>query len=267
MAPDPGLEKLLDFPAHTLDALAHSFSHGAMKYGATLSGLSAHLGNQASELLPWFRALEGKGWNSMMLGEYLSALSFARLREEAVQSGVNLVFSGPEVQGSPVIDTPTMVRSLFNEATKDVLVASYVFHSASSLLDPLAKKLDTIPNFRVRFVVDLSHERKIPDEAFPIVAGRFKSKFFTHHWPGKKKPELWHDPRVFTINNDGTKGVMHAKLVVIDDAAALITSANFTQAAHERNIEAGVMFRSQPHVCRVRSYFDGLIKTGLLVQL
>lgn len=267
MPPDPGLEKLLEFPAHTLAGLAHSFSHGAMKYGVTLSGLSAHLGSLAFELLPWFRVFESKGWNTIMLGDYLSALSYARLREESVQSGVNLVFSGPEVQGSPVIDTPTMVRSLFNEATKDVLVASYVFHSASSLLDPLAKKLDTLPDFRVRFVVDLSHERKSADEALPLVAGRYRTKFFTQHWPGKKQPELWHDPRVFVSETDGAKGVMHAKVVIVDEAAALITSANFTQAAHERNIEAGVMFRSHQHVSHVRSYFDGLIKTGVLVQL
>ena len=57
---------------------------------------------------------------------------------------------------------------------------------------------------------------------------------------------------------------MHAKVVIIDDTAALITSANFTAAAQTRNIEAGLLLRNSPHVARLLNYFDGLIQWGWL---
>lgn len=59
-------------------------------------------------------------------------------------------------------------------------------------------------------------------------------------------------------------GVMHAKVVLIDETAALVTSANFTAAAQSRNIEAGLLLRNSQHIVRLRSYFDCLIETGIL---
>jgi len=46
-----------------------------------------------------------------------------------------------------------------------------------------------------------------------------------------------------------------------------VTSANFTEAAQSRNIEAGVIFRQTNQVRRLRDYFDGLIQQGLLVPV
>lgn len=80
--------------------------------------------------------------------------------------------------------------------------------------------------------------------------------------PGTRQPEFWHDPRVFGDGDRKTGGVMHAKVVIIDAAAALVTSANFTEAAQSRNIEAGVVVRLPYQITSLRSYFEGLIKCG-----
>ncbi len=37
------------------------------------------------------------------------------------------------------------------------------------------------------------------------------------------------------------RAVLHAKIVVVDGRFALLTLANFTEGAHERNIEAGFL--------------------------
>jgi phosphatidylserine/phosphatidylglycerophosphate/cardiolipin synthase-like enzyme len=47
---------------------------------------------------------------------------------------------------------------------------------------------------------------------------------------------------------------MHAKVIVVDDVAALVTSANFTAAAQRRNIEAGIVLRDHHHVRRLCTY-------------
>ncbi|MFT5499083.1 MAG: phosphatidylserine/phosphatidylglycerophosphate/cardiolipin synthase-like enzyme, partial [Kiritimatiellia bacterium] len=127
----------------------------------------------------------------------------------------------------PVVDTATVVRGLFEEAQREVIIASYVFHNAKELLAPLASKMDADEQFKVQIVVDLSHARTRVDEPLPVVAGRFKTKFLAEYWQANRPPEFWHDPRVFEMADRTKAGVMHAKVVIIDHAAALVTSANF----------------------------------------
>jgi len=52
----------------------------------------------------------------------------------------------------------------------------------------------------------------------------------------------WTDvvPAVFTSDDPGA-GHMHAKCVVVDERATLITSVNFTAAAQHSNVELGVL--------------------------
>jgi phosphatidylserine/phosphatidylglycerophosphate/cardiolipin synthase-like enzyme len=52
--------------------------------------------------------------------------------------------------------------------------------------------------------------------------------------------------------------------VVVDRSIALVTSANFTEAAQHRNIEAGLLIRHPGTVDRIVMYFEGLIACGHL---
>src|ERR1044072_7307094 len=60
---------------------------------------------------------------------------------------------------------------------------------------------------------------------------------------------------------------LHAKCVAIDRRVSLITSANFTEAAQQRNIEAGVIVRYPLFVERLVGYFEGLRASGQLVSI
>jgi phosphatidylserine/phosphatidylglycerophosphate/cardiolipin synthase-like enzyme len=61
--------------------------------------------------------------------------------------------------------------------------------------------------------------------------------------------------------------VLHAKAVVTDDEVVFITSANLTEAAFDRNIEAGLLVRDRALAVSVSSHFRGLIDRGLLRPL
>ena len=52
-----------------------------------------------------------------------------------------------------------------------------------------------------------------------------------------------------------------------DDEAVFITSANFTEAALDRNIEMGLLMRDAAMAATVISHFRGLIDRGLLRPL
>jgi phosphatidylserine/phosphatidylglycerophosphate/cardiolipin synthase-like enzyme len=55
--------------------------------------------------------------------------------------------------------------------------------------------------------------------------------------------------------------------VVVDRRVALVTSANFTEAAQERNIEAGVVVRSERFASRLADHFETLAELRLLCRL
>jgi phosphatidylserine/phosphatidylglycerophosphate/cardiolipin synthase-like enzyme len=64
---------------------------------------------------------------------------------------------------------------------------------------------------------------------------------------------------------DGKKRAsLHAKCIVIDEDRAFITSANFTEAAHERNIEAGTVITDTIFARGLKSQFDTLVDHGAL---
>jgi len=51
---------------------------------------------------------------------------------------------------------------------------------------------------------------------------------------------------------------------VVDGRVALVTSANFTEAAYHRNIEAGIIVRHPLFVERLHGYFKALQTSGNL---
>src|SRR4030081_2346559 len=73
----------------------------------------------------------------------------------------------------------------------------------------------------------------------------FAYRFRTEHWPTDRiLPEIYFDPRSLALDAK-RKAVLHAKCVVIDEQTAFVSSANFTEAAQERNIEVGLLVRSE----------------------
>jgi phosphatidylserine/phosphatidylglycerophosphate/cardiolipin synthase-like enzyme len=55
--------------------------------------------------------------------------------------------------------------------------------------------------------------------------------------------------------------------VIVDDFYLLITSANFTEAAHQRNLEAGVLLLDAIAAKAMRRQFTGLLQSGRLKEL
>ena len=260
------LELLIDLPADSLRGLASALKSGPLSVGITRGVVEQFVGPRASHVTSLLKRLSEEGCTKAVLAEICQAHANIREQIEAERSNLLLVLGGPDVSGVPVVDTPTKARSLFAEAREDVIIATYVIYTPAEFFKPLADLLDSVAGFRVRIIVDLSPERKTKEEPLPIVENRFKRRFLDKCWPGKKAPELWFDPRPFS-EEVGEGGVMHAKTLIVDKSAALITSANFTEAAHQRNIEAGVLLRNPYEVSRLRRYFEGLMECGHLKRI
>jgi phosphatidylserine/phosphatidylglycerophosphate/cardiolipin synthase-like enzyme len=82
---------------------------------------------------------------------------------------------------------------------------------------------------------------------------RFGAEFRKKHWPWPELPEVYYYPRSLAQAAE-QRASLHAKAVVVDRKAALVTSANLTEAAQLRNIEAGLLVRYEPIARRVADY-------------
>lgn len=122
------------------------------------------------------------------------------------------------------------------------------------------------PALRVRLVVNVARPHLDTSPEASLISA-FARSFRTEQWPTDTRwPEVFYDPRALAIDRD-RRASLHAKCVVVDDRWSLITSANFTEAAQDRNIEAGLLV-DDPHLARsLRSQFDGLIAAGGLRRL
>jgi phosphatidylserine/phosphatidylglycerophosphate/cardiolipin synthase-like enzyme len=124
--------------------------------------------------------------------------------------------------------------------------------------------MDTTPALHVTLLLNI--QRKWGDTtALDEVVRRFAECFWKADWPGSSRPSVFYDPR--SLDPSGPTGVLHAKAVVVDDEAVFITSANFTEAALDRNIELGILVRDRPFALTVTGYFRNLIDRALLKPL
>lgn len=240
-----------------------------LRDGPPAQRLSAHTlqqlsGPRASDLETCLARLAGTGMRGQQLALVVEAIISARERVPDPHQLADLVLSGPDVPGIPTADTAAVTRSLFEEATSEVLLVGYVVRNGEQLFAPLAKRMSVLPSLKVTFCLDIP--RLYTDTSLSSeIVHRFTQDFRTKHWPWPNPPQLYYDPRSLD-EATAERSSLHAKCLVIDRRTALVTSANFTEAAHERNIEVGVLVRHAPFAERLMSYFEALRRSGQLVE-
>jgi phosphatidylserine/phosphatidylglycerophosphate/cardiolipin synthase-like enzyme len=113
----------------------------------------------------------------------------------------------------------------------------------------------------------LNIQREFKDStASEVLIRDYAQRFQREIWPGNRLPQVFYDPRSLEITGK-TRGCLHAKCIVADEEYSLVTSANFTEAAHERNIEAGVMLKDKTLAKSLISQFETLARRQILLPL
>ncbi len=128
------------------------------------------------------------------------------------------------------------------------------------VLVPLAERMEAVPALKVRLFLNVARRKALEGAPSTEVVQDFRRRFLTYVWPaGARLPAIYYDPRSL----ERSDAVLHAKCIVVDDAKALITSANLAEAAQE-NIEAGVLLEDPVFAKALRQQFDSLIDAGLV---
>lgn len=176
----------------------------------------------------------------------------------------DLVWSGPEAPGVHARDTRRVYEELIAGAERSLWLSSFAYFDGPTAFATLAEKMDRTPTLQVRLLLNIQRPRGDTTATSELVA-RFAQKFWTHEWPGKRRPEVFYAPS--SLEASGARGVLHAKVFVSDDEKLFVTSANLTEAAFDHNIEAGLLVRDSVLAITMVRHFSGLIDNQILVRL
>lgn len=174
-----------------------------------------------------------------------------------------LVWTGPEGFGSTARDTAIVLRSLFENAQRSVILAGYSFDHAAEVLAALHRSMKKHEQLQVLFFVDVPQIEKNVTVDWHIE--RHLKQFRATNWPfGAPHPRVYFDKRALTPGPPHHS--LHAKCVVVDLEKAFVSSANFTQRGQERNIEVGVYLEDQAFARSLGGQWFGLIEAGLVQE-
>lgn len=155
-----------------------------------------------------------------------------------------LVWSGPQLPGDSVRTTAAVVR-LIDEAEESVLASTYSGTAAAPFVQALRRAAQR--RLAITVVCDISQRR---DCAEAIQGAVPRARVLGYCDPETDQPRM-----------------QHSKVLVIDDRAALVTSANLSYAAVERNLEAGVLIEDFAFASQITRRFADLLAAGNLQDL
>lgn len=252
---------------HNLTSTALRELAGSLVEGPLTNGLSTHIVRQivgstlTPEVVQCIQQLRADGWAPRQIGQMAHAIIEARESGSDPERLFDLVLSGPEIPGISTRDTGAVMHTMIEDSCSEVLLVGYAVYKGRMLFERLAQKMAENPQLHVRFCLNI--ERRLNDTSIDEeIIRRFAEEFNTQHWPWDPKPEVFYDPRSLSHYNT-KRSSLHAKCLIVDRRVAMVTSANFTEAAQKRNIEAGILISYIPFVQRIAEYFDTLCRSLL----
>ena len=255
-------EALLSLSPNELRTLAASLRSGRLCIPYSASGLGRYIASPlASSVSADLQAMAGIGMQPAAIAYSLELLASNRSENSGVGDLIDLVLSGPQVAGAEHRDTSVVVSDLFRTAEETIVVAGYAVYQGEKVFHALVDRMSELPALKVRMYLDI--QRKPGDtSSAPEIVRRFVHRFRSEEWPmGKPCPEIFYDPRALSPDRS-KRAALHAKCVVADSRDVFVSSANFTEAAQERNVEVGLLLHSPSVAVRLTHFFTALCETG-----
>ena len=210
--------------------------------------------------------LEGAGFDESQIVKVLLIVLENRTIGERNSTPIDLVTSGPDAPGITNRDTSVVVRELFTHATSSVVLVGFAVHQGRQIFEALASKMEELPDLSVRFFLNI--ERGYRDKTLSkVLVSQFRDRFVNEQWPeGCRLPEIYYYPRSLEMDYS-MRASLHAKCIVVDGKRVFISSANFTEAAQDKNIEVGLEIEDERLAASLTGHFEQLAEHELLKNL
>ncbi len=248
-------------------ALAQAIASGAVRSPFVAATLRRHVRDGvADNVANVLNALGGEAM-ATSVAAWLMVLADERASVQLAQDQAQLVWTGPEGTRSTARDTWVTMTELFRSAQSSIDIASYAIHDGKHVLEELVQRMREIPALRVRMFLHIHRQWGDTTTSNAQLVRAFAKDFKDKHWADDVPlPEVYFDPRTIAVEPE-KRASLHAKVVVVDGLRALVTSANLTEAAQHRNIEAGIVVANDTIAKGLRQQFDGLIDSGAVLRV
>jgi phosphatidylserine/phosphatidylglycerophosphate/cardiolipin synthase-like enzyme len=207
---------------------------------ADLAFVAKRAVQQAATLMSW----ESLSWTLQT--------TYAAVHRSQADQQVEMLWSGP----SPADQIPARridqaLYDLIAGAKNEVLLVTFAATKVERLAGELLKAIQR--GVRVRLILEFeqSSEGQLSYDAIKAFPPALVSAAEIYYWPVEKRER----------NQAGRPGKLHAKLAVVDDTA-LVSSANLTDDAFNRNLELGVLVNNPSLLRTVREHIHTLITDG-----
>lgn len=231
-------------PATDVDRLAGAAIGG-------ISGLHQFRANAASDKLRMacqtLTAMIGAGVNPhAVAGALLGAKVTAHRRQAAVS--VDVVWTGPTSDVTTGRLTAAVINEILAEAAREILLIGYAVHDDPMVANGLAAAAQR------GVAVTLLLERSLDNP--------------NYHASGSPFPGLPARRLAWPANHRPAGGAaLHAKVLVVDRSVALVTTANITHWALERNLECGILLHGGHQPSQIHDHVDSLAAAGVLTAV
>jgi hypothetical protein len=261
------MEPLISLAPCDLRSLAAALRTGRLTEPFSLSGLQRFVSKTvACAVAESLQELAASGLSAPGIARSLDLLAAGLAQRPPLDDLVDLVTTGPDNGGVATRDTSVVVSNLFRSAEQSVMLAGYAVYQGQKVFRALADRMLERAALKVRMYLDI--QRKVGDTSAPCeLVQAFRHWFCTAQWPPERPlPEVYYNARSLVLEHD-KRNALHAKCVVVDGQRVFVSSANFTEAAQQRNIEVGILLNSAAVAERLNQFFIGMEVAGHLERV
>ena len=195
--------------------------------------------------------------NGLMSWEALSwalSTSFIAYQRSRAEQHIELLWSGPSPANQiPARRIDQALYDLIANAKREILMVTFAAAKIERLTGELWKA--TKAGVKVRLILEFeeSSEGQLSFDALKAFPAPLIHASEIYHWPVEKRER----------NQAGRPGKLHAKVAIVDDIV-LVSSANLTDDAFNRNLEVGLLVKNAEFLVTAKSYLESLITAGTL---
>lgn len=197
-------------------------------------------------------------------GQYLSPQEVSLCLLTAAQAeqihcksqSVELVWTGPDVEGVPSRRTEQAILQVLDSATQRITLVSYAVYRIPRICEALVRAAHR--GVRINVIVETPNkiEGQTEYDTIQALGAKVGAVSTVYYWPEEKRaPE------------GGKQGILHVKCAVADGHYLFLSSANLTEYAFTVNMELGILVTGGPLPGQVEEQFDRLIAESVLQKI
>jgi phosphatidylserine/phosphatidylglycerophosphate/cardiolipin synthase-like enzyme len=174
-------------------------------------------------------------------------------QHEAAQQHSEVVWTGPLATKVSLRKSAAVLLELINSATKEMIVISFASFKIPDALEAFSRAAGR--GVSMHFILESEKEsggrlRQYGSGPFDSLIEHPQVKMYG--WPMKNRPP---------------NALLHAKAVIVDCHAALVTSANLSENAISANIEIGILTSGGDVPRLIHDHIMALIQSGEFTQI